>query len=46
MNDRRAAAGDLIHLARMDFGTFVALVFPVLHGGKNMVPRFLHQPDR
>jgi hypothetical protein len=40
-NDRRAAEptiDDLIPLARMDFGIFVALVFRVLHGGKNMVP--------
>jgi hypothetical protein len=40
-NDRRAAEptiDDLIPLARMDFGIFVALVFPVLHGRKNMVP--------
>jgi predicted phage terminase large subunit-like protein len=29
---------DLIALARIDFGIFVALVFPVLHGGKQMVP--------
>ena len=38
MNDRRATAEDFIRLARLDFGIFVALVFPVLHGGKNMVP--------
>jgi hypothetical protein len=29
---------DLIWLARQDFGIFVVLVFPVLHGGKDMVP--------
>jgi predicted phage terminase large subunit-like protein len=28
----------LIQLARIDFGTFAVLLFPVLHGGKNMVP--------
>lgn len=32
------AANDLIPLARVDFGVFVTLVFPVLHGGKHMVP--------
>lgn len=40
-NDRREAEptiDDLIPFARADFGVFVALVFPVLHGGKNMVP--------
>ncbi len=40
-NDRReakAAIDDLIPFARRDFGIFVALVFPVLHGGKQMVP--------
>jgi predicted phage terminase large subunit-like protein len=28
---------DLIAAARLDFGIFVTLLFPVLHGGKNMV---------
>src|SRR5438034_4978810 len=39
-NDRgeAPAINDLIPLARLDFGIFVALVFPVLHGGKRMVP--------
>jgi hypothetical protein len=40
-NDRReaeSAIDDLIRFARKDFGIFVALVFPVLHGGGNMVP--------
>jgi hypothetical protein len=39
-NNRGGAVpiGDLIRLARLDFGIFVALVFPVLHAGKNMVP--------
>jgi predicted phage terminase large subunit-like protein len=35
---RPPAINDLIALARIDFGVFVALVFPVLHGGKQMVP--------
>jgi hypothetical protein len=39
-NERGGAVpiDDLIQLARLDFGIFVALVFPILHGGKNMVP--------
>ncbi len=37
-HEAEAAIDDLIQLARIDFGIFVALVFPVLHGGKNMVP--------
>ncbi len=40
-NDRREGEptiDDLIRLARIDFGILVALVFPLLHGGKNMVP--------
>ena len=30
--------GDLIALARIDFGIFAVMLFPVLHGGKNMIP--------
>jgi hypothetical protein len=40
-NDQREAepaVDDLIRLARIEFGILVALVFRVLHGGKNMVP--------
>ena len=29
---------DLIRLARLDFGIFVALMFPELHDGDQMVP--------
>jgi hypothetical protein len=38
MNDHGSLSSDLIPTARLDFGIFVALVFPVLHGGNNMVP--------
>ena len=31
-------AGNLIRLARLDFGVFAVLMFPELHDGKQMVP--------
>jgi hypothetical protein len=36
--DRARSRGDLFALARIDFLTFAVLLFPVLHGGKNMTP--------
>src|SRR5664280_3413156 len=37
-SDRALSRNDLFALARIDFLTFAVLLFPVLHGGKDMTP--------
>ena len=36
--DRALSQGDFVALARIDFFVFAVLLFPVLHGGKQMTP--------